>query len=167
MRIIEKSELTMRLDEKKRALANRRIRVMVIDDSSTIRQIITNALALDPGIEVVGCAEDAFQAREMILELDPDVLTLDIIMPKMDGLTFLKKLMMHLPKPIIIVSTVAREGSKQRLRAQDIGAVEVIDKEDLKFYDGLDTASQILARAVKAAAITYVNKKSVEEIGNI
>ena len=167
MRLIERSELTLRIDEKKRALASRKIRVMVVDDSSTVRQVIRKALELDKGIEVVGDAEDAYEARELIMELDPDVLTLDIIMPKMDGLTFLKKLMLHFPKPIIIVSTIAREGSKQKMRAQDMGAVDVIDKEDLKLYQGLDKASAILSKSVRSAAMTMVKKKSVEEIAHI
>ena len=167
MRMIERSELTKRIDEKKRALASRKIRVMVVDDSSTVRQIIKKALELDDGIEVVGDAEDAYEARELIMELDPDVLTLDIIMPKMDGLTFLKKLMLHFPKPIIIVSTIAQEGSKQELRALDMGAVGVIDKEDLKLYLGLDQASAILSKAVRSASMRLVKKKTVEEIGHI
>ena len=167
LRLIERSELTKRIDEKKRALANRKIRVMVVDDSSTIRQIIKKALELDEGIEVIGEAEDAYEARELIMELDPDVITLDIIMPKMDGLTFLKKLMLHFPKPIIIVSTIAREGSKQKMRAQDIGAAGVIDKEDLKLYKGLEKASAILSKAVRNASITMVKKKTQKEIGHI
>lgn len=167
MNLIERSELTKQIDAKKRSLADRKIRVMIIDDSSTIRKIIKNALQLDPGIEVIGDAEDAYQAREMILEIDPDVITLDIIMPKMDGLTFLKKLMLHFPKPIIIISTIAKEGSKQRQRAKEIGAVDVIDKEDLQYFKGLETATAILSKAVKAAAITHVKKRSTVEIGHI
>ena len=167
MRLIERSEQTKQIDAKKRAIASRKIRVMVVDDSSTVRQVIRKALELDSGIEVVGDAEDAYEARERIMELDPDVLTLDIIMPKMDGLTFLKKLMLHFPKPIIIVSTVARDGSKQKQRAEDMGAVGVIDKEDLKLYQGLDNASAILSKAVRSAALTMVKRKSAEEIGHI
>jgi len=167
MRMIERSELTRQIDAKKRAIADRKIRVMVVDDSSTVRQVIRKALELEAGIEVVGDAEDAYEAREMIMELDPDVLTLDIIMPKIDGLTFLKKLMLHFPKPIIIVSTIARDGSKQKKRAEDMGAVDVIDKEDLKLYQGLNTASSILAKAVRNAAVMIVKKKSVQEIGHI
>ncbi|MFQ5431684.1 MAG: response regulator [Nitrospinota bacterium] len=167
MRLIERSELTKQIDAKKRAIASRKIRVMVVDDSSTVRQIIKKALELDDGIEVVGDAEDAYEAREMLMELDPDVLTLDIIMPKMDGLTFLKKLMLHFPKPIIIVSTIASDGSKQKMRAQDMGAVDVIDKEELKLYQGLDKASSVLIKAVRSAAVMMVKKRSVEEIGHI
>ena len=167
VRLIERSELTKQIVEKKQALANRKIRVMVVDDSSTVRQIIKKALELDAGIEVVGDAEDAYEARQMIMELDPDVLTLDIIMPKMDGLTFLKKLMLHFPKPIIIVSTIARDGSKQKMRAEDMGAVNVIDKAELKLYEGLEKASSVLIKAVRSASVMMVKKRSADEIGHI
>ncbi len=167
MRIIEKSEQTKDLENKKKMLDKRKIRVLVVDDSSTIRQIITKALVLDPGIEVVGEAENPYVAREKVLELDPDVITLDIIMPKMDGVTFLKKLMMFQPKPVIIVSSVAQKGSKHRARANIIGAVDVLDKEDLKLYQGLETASAILTQKVKMAAMSHVKKKTAEEIGHI
>lgn len=165
--IIQKSDLTKRLEEKKQSLTGRKVRVLVVDDSSTVRRIISSALRLDPDIEVVGEAEDAYQAREKILDLDPDVITLDIIMPKMDGITFLKKLMMFNPKPIIIISSTAQEGSKQRMRAKDVGAVDVIDKEELKLYRGLETASRVLVNKVKSAALAYVSKKSQSDIGHI
>ncbi len=167
MRPIEKSELTRELEEKKKSLTARKIRVLVVDDSLTIRQIISKAISTDPGMEVAGQAADAYEARSSILELDPDVITLDIIMPKMDGLAFLKKLMMHFPKPVIVVSSVAQEGSKQRSRARMIGAVEVIDKEDLKMYQGLGTAASILCGKIRLAALTSVKKRTEAEIGHI
>ncbi|MEE8483129.1 MAG: response regulator [Nitrospinota bacterium] len=167
MRMIEKSEQTQALENKKKTLDKRKIRVLVVDDSATIRQIITKALVLDPGIEVVGEAENPYVAREKLLELDPDVITLDIIMPKMDGVTFLKKLMMFQPKPVIIVSSVAQKGSKHRMRANSIGAVDVLDKEDLKLYQGLETASAILTQKVRLAAMSHVKKKTADEIGHI
>lgn len=167
MRMIQKSELTMQLEAKKKDLAGRRIRVLVVDDSSTVRNILRKALELDQEIHVVGEAEDAFDARNKILELDPDVITLDIIMPKLDGVSFLKKLMVHYPKPVIIVSSVAQKGSKMRLRAQDIGAVDVVDKEDLKLYQGMDTVNRILSAKIKMAAHIHVKKRNAEEVANI
>lgn len=101
------------------------------------------------------------------MELDPDVITLDIIMPKMDGLAFLKKLMMHFPKPVIVVSSVAQEDGKQRSRARMIRAVEVIDKEDLKMYQGLGTAAPLLCGKIRLAALTSVKKRTEAEIGHI
>jgi two-component system chemotaxis response regulator CheB len=167
MRMIQKSELTLQLEAKKKDMVGRKIRVLIVDDSSTVRNILRKALEMDAEIHVVGEAEDAFDARTKILELDPDVITLDIIMPKLDGVSFLKKLMVHYPKPVIIVSSVAQKGSKMRLRAQDIGAVDVLDKEDLKLYQGLDTVQKILSAKIKMAAVTHVKKRSAEEVANI
>ncbi len=167
LRLIEKSEMTKQLEEKKKDMIGRKIRVMVVDDSPTIRQIITKAISADPEIHVVGEAGDPYEARSMMLEINPDVLTLDIIMPKMDGVTFLKKLMIHMPLPVIVVSSVAQKGSNQRLRAQEIGAFDVIDKEDLKMYQGLSTATQILTSKIKMAALTHVKKRTEAEIGHI
>ncbi|MBI4665326.1 MAG: response regulator [Nitrospinae bacterium] len=167
MRMIQKSELTQQLEAKKRDLAGRKIRTLIVDDSSTVRSILRKALEMDDEIHVVGEAEDAFDARTKIVELDPDVITLDIIMPKLDGVSFLKKLMIHYPKPVIIVSSVAQKGSKMRFRAQDIGAVDVVDKEDLKLYQGLDTVQRVLSAKVKMAAHTHVKKRNHEEVANI
>lgn len=167
MRMIQKSELTIQLEAKKKDLVGRRIRVLIVDDSSTVRNILRKALEMDQEIHVVGEAEDAFDARNKILELDPDVITLDIIMPKLDGVSFLKKLMVHYPKPVIIVSSVAQKGSKMRLRAQDIGAVDVVDKEDLKLYQGMDTVQKILSAKIKMASVTHVKKRSIEDVANI
>jgi two-component system chemotaxis response regulator CheB len=166
-RLIERSEMTLKVEAKKKALEGRKIRVLVVDDSSTIRQIIVSAISSDPRIEVVGEAADPYHAREMVLELDPDVITLDIIMPKMDGITFLKKLMLYQPKPVIIVSSVAQQGSKQRVRAEEIGAVDILDKEDLKLYQGLDTTAQVLVPKIIAAAQSIVRKKNKEDIHHI
>lgn len=167
IRPIMKSEQTAQIEAKKKDLAGRRVRTLIVDDSSTVRSILSKALSMDPEIEVVGEAEDAFEARSMILELDPDVITLDIIMPKLDGVSFLKKLMIHLPKPVIIVSSVAQKGSKMRLRAQDIGAVDVVDKEDLKLYQGIETVKNILAKKVKAAALAVVGKRQKEDVASL
>lgn len=167
LRYIEKSDLTRQLEEKKKDLAGRKIRLMVVDDSPTVRSIIKKAVASDPDIHVVGEAGDPFEARAQMLELDPDVITLDIIMPRMDGVSFLKKLMLHLPKPVIVVSSVAQKGSSQRSRAQDIGAFDVIDKEDLKLYQGLDTITKVLVPKIKLAANTIVKKRTEAEIGHI
>ncbi len=165
--MIQKSALTKQLEEKKKDLVGRKIRVLIVDDSSTVRSILRRALSADPEIHVVGEAENAFDARNKILELDPDVITLDIIMPKLDGVSFLKKLMVYYPKPVIIVSSVAQKGSKMRLRADEIGAVEVLDKEDLKLYQGIETVTRLLAPKIKMAAIKIVGKKEIDQVKNI
>ena len=164
IRKIQKSVQTKEIESKKKDLSKRKIKVLVIDDSIIVRKIIADALSTDDGIEVVGCAENPYQAREMILEYDPDVLCLDIIMPRMDGLTFLKKLFLYKPKPTIIISTVAQEGSKLREQAFAIGAVDVIDKEDLNLYTGLDVVRSILTSKIRTASTTWVKKKSTQEL---
>ena len=96
----------------------RKIRVLIVDDSAVVRQIFTRELARDPEIEVVGTAADPFVARDMIVQLKPDVITLDIEMPRMDGLTFLRKLMQSLPLPVIIVlSSLTARGGELALEA--------------------------------------------------
>jgi two-component system chemotaxis response regulator CheB len=144
-----------------------RIKVLIVDDSSIVRNLLTKAMENEPDIQVVGAAKDAYEAREMLLERGPDVMTLDIIMPKMDGVTFLKKLMVYYPLPVIICSTIAKAGSQAELRSDKIGAVDVIDKESLNLYHGLETVKQILIPKIRAAAKTKVFKKSKGEVASI
>lgn len=104
------------------------VRVIVIDDSAVVRQVLSSSIALDRQIEVVGVATDPFDARDKIVNLRPDVVTLDIEMPKMDGLTFLKKLMKFYPIPVIVVSTLSQKGSDAAYQAMASGAVDVVGK---------------------------------------
>jgi two-component system chemotaxis response regulator CheB len=106
----------------------RKTRVLIVDDSAIVRRMLSNALQHEPDIEVVGLASDPFVARDLIVAHKPDVLTLDIEMPKMDGLTFLRQLMAHRPMPVIIVSSVTQEGSAASFDALSAGAVDVIAK---------------------------------------
>jgi two-component system chemotaxis response regulator CheB len=145
----------------------RKIKVLIVDDSAIVRNLLSKAMADEADIQVIGQAKDAFEAREMLLELGPDVVTLDIIMPKMDGVTFLKKLMVYHPLPVIICSTIAKSGSQAELRSDKIGAVDVIDKESLNLYNGLDTVKKVLIPKIRNAARTTVHKKSKEEVASI
>lgn len=145
----------------------RKIKVLIVDDSAIVRNLLAKAMADEPDLVVVGQAKDAFEAREMLLELGPDVITLDIIMPKMDGVTFLKKLMVYHPVPVIICSTIAKSGSQAEFRSDKIGAVDVIDKESLNLYGGLETVKKVLIPKLRAAARTVVRKKSKEEVAGI
>jgi two-component system chemotaxis response regulator CheB len=129
---------------------SRRIRVLVIDDSALVRKAITDALTDDPEIEVVGSACDAYVAREKIERLDPDVITLDLEMPRMDGLTFLRILMEHHPLPVVVVSSLTQEGSQAAMDAVEAGAVDVLAKPDGTLSIG--TLADRLAYHVKAAA---------------
>lgn len=131
-------------------MPSRKIRVLVVDDSAVARKIISDGLASDRDIEVVGTAMDPFIAREKILSLEPDVITLDIEMPRMDGLTFLKLIMRHRPMPVIVMSSMTKEGSEKALEALQCGAVDVMGKPNGSFSSFTDGAT--LAQKVKAAA---------------
>ena len=110
-----------------------KIRVLIVDDSALMRQVLTSLLSKDPDIEVIGSAPDPFIAREKIKALHPDVLTLDVEMPKMDGLTFLEKLMRGHPMPVVMVSSLTEAGCQTTLRALELGAVDFMAKPRLTF----------------------------------
>jgi two-component system chemotaxis response regulator CheB len=105
-----------------------KIRVLIVDDSAIVRKVLTDALSGEADIEVVGTAPDPFVARDKILSLQPDVLTLDIEMPRMDGVTFLKKLMHHHPMPVIVISSLGLASSRAALEALEAGAIDVLAK---------------------------------------
>ncbi len=139
-----------------------KIKVLVVDDSAIVRKIFSEELSKYPDIEVVGVAPDPFVARDKILSLKPEVLTLDIEMPRMDGLTFLRKLMKHYPIPTIIVSSLTPKGGKMTLEALDIGAVDVIAKPGASYTVG-DMSSQ-LAEKIRAAARARVVKHESRDV---
>src|SRR3989442_507927 len=111
-------------------MSNRRIRVLIVDHSALVRKVLAASLAADPEIEVVGTALDPYSARDKILQLNPDVLALDLDMPRMDGLSFLKLIMKHRPMPVIIVSSLTAGSSAKLLKAFQAGAVDVAAKPD-------------------------------------
>ncbi|HTC54676.1 MAG TPA: chemotaxis response regulator protein-glutamate methylesterase [Steroidobacteraceae bacterium] len=129
-----------------------KVRVLIIDDSAYARQIITEILSADPGIEVVGCASDAHVAREMIRRLNPDVLTLDVEMPRMDGLTFLRNLMRLRPMPVVMVSSLTERGAEVTLEALAVGAVDFLPKPHVDLGATLRDYAGDLITKVKAAA---------------
>ncbi|MBU2429589.1 MAG: chemotaxis response regulator protein-glutamate methylesterase [Proteobacteria bacterium] len=114
----------------------RDIKVLIVDDSAVVRKVFSEQLSRQRGIAVVGTAPDPYVAREKIVQLKPDVITLDIEMPRMDGITFLKKLMKHYPLPVIIVSSLSTKGSKIALEALSLGALEVISKPNSAYSVG-------------------------------
>ena len=132
------------------------IRVLVVDDSALVRKVFLDELSREPGIEVVGTAPDPYVAREKIIQLKPDVVTLDVEMPRMDGITFLKKLMRYYPLPVIVVSSLTQRNSKLALEALAGGALEVIAKPSASYSVGdmcLQLADKIRAVArVRVAA---------------
>lgn len=128
----------------------RPIRVLVVDDSAVVRKLVSEALKSDPEIEVVGTAVDPYVARDKIKDLNPDVLTLDLEMPRMDGLTFLKILMEQRPLPVIIMSSLSQKGSDYALEALRLGAFDVLAKPGGPYSFG-DLGPQLIAR-IKASA---------------
>jgi two-component system chemotaxis response regulator CheB len=130
----------------------KKIKVLVVDDSSTMRGLIATALARDPEIEVVGQAEDPIQARQAIKALNPDVVTLDVEMPNMNGIEFLEKIMRLRPMPVIMVSTLTGRGADETIQALAIGAIDCIEKP----RPGNDHAFEELPYKVKIAASARV-----------
>ncbi len=126
------------------------IKVLVVDDSAVVRRTFVEALSKEKDIEVVGTAPDPYVARDKIVRLKPDVITLDIEMPRMDGITFLRKLMAHHPLPVIIVSSLTPKGSTLAMEALDVGAVEVVSKPSSSY--SLGEMSVQLADKIRAAA---------------
>ncbi len=127
-----------------------KIRVLVVDDSATVRRMVTDALSVDPDIEVVGTAMDPYIAKDKILALKPDVITLDLEMPRMDGLTFLRILMERHPIPVVIMSSLTQPGSLKAIEAMQQGAVEVLGKPGTSYSIG-DLGPQLILK-IKAAA---------------
>ena len=135
----------------------RKIKVLIVDDSAIVRKILTESLSAEPDIEVVGAAPDPFIARDKILRLEPDVLTLDIEMPRMDGLTFLKKLMQARPLPVIVISSIAQSSSRAAIDALANGAVEVLAKPSGPYSVGEFRTK--LGDKIRAAAATRPRRR--------
>ena len=136
-----------------------KIRVLIIDDSLLIRKVLTEILNSSSDIEVVGAAEDPLIAREMIKELNPDVLTLDIEMPRMDGITFLRNLMRLRPMPVVMISALTESNAEVTLTALELGAVDFIAKPTMDVENALlnDYAEDIIAK-VKVAAQSNIRR---------
>ncbi|MDR1545586.1 MAG: chemotaxis response regulator protein-glutamate methylesterase [Deltaproteobacteria bacterium] len=140
------------------------IKVLVVDDSAIVRKIFTEQLSQAMDIEVVAAAPDPYVARDKILELKPDVVTLDIEMPRMDGLTFLRKIMTHHPLPVIIVSSLTPKGSAMALEALDCGAVEVLAKPGGAFSVG-EMGAQLVDKIRAAARVRVVKRVPNADVG--
>jgi two-component system, chemotaxis family, protein-glutamate methylesterase/glutaminase len=134
------------------------LKVLIVDDSATVRQVLSRELAKDPGLQVVGAAPDPFAARELMQLHHPDILTLDLEMPRLDGLSFLKRLMEHRPMPVIVVSSLTPQGSALALQALEAGALDVLGKPGIAYGVG-ELVPQLIAR-LKALGRVRVAKKT-------
>jgi len=141
-------------------MSGNKIRVLIVDDSALIRGVMTEILSEDPEIEVVGAAPDPYVARDKIKTLNPDVLTLDVEMPKMDGLTFLQKLMAARPMPVVMVSSLTEKGAATTMQALESGAVDFVTKPTVDIQHGLEDLSRQITSKVKAAAQATVKKRT-------
>ncbi len=139
-----------------------KIKVLIVDDSAIVRKIFTEVLSRESDLEVVGTAPDPYVARDRIVQARPDVITLDVEMPRMDGLTFLKKIMHYHPLPVIIVSSLTPRGSKMALQALELGAVEVLGKPDGAFSVG-DLGAELVQKVRAAAHVRFNRKKSTDQ----
>lgn len=136
-------------------MTTKQVRVLVVDDSAAMRQLLKSILT-DGGLDVVGVAKDPLDAREKIKQLDPDVITLDVEMPRMDGLTFLEKLMRLHPMPVIMVSSLTQKSADATFRALELGAIDFVAKPAMDTLRGLQECSDEIVSKVKAAAGAHV-----------
>jgi len=143
-----------------------RVRVLIVDDSALVRRILTEVLSTDPGIEVIGTASDAYIARDKIKQLNPDVLTLDVEMPKMDGVTFLRNLMRLRPMPVVMVSSLTEHGAEVTLDALAVGAVDYLPKPKIDIAATLTDYADELRAKIRSAATARVRPYTGAAAGN-
>lgn len=142
-------------------MSTKKIKVLIVDDSAVVRQTLAAILSSDPKIEVLDTAVDPFYAAKIMQNEVPDVITLDIEMPRMDGLTFLRKIMRQHPIPVVIISSLTTEGTMTALRALEYGAVEIITKPQLGTKQFIEESRIKLCDVVKAAAKARLSKKNI------
>ena len=136
----------------------KKISVLVIDDSALVRKLLTDIINSRSDMEVIGAAPDPIIAREMIRTLNPDVLTLDVEMPKMDGLEFLEKLMRLRPMPVVMVSTLTERGSETTFRALELGAIDFVAKPKMDIHHGLEAYADEITSKIRTASMARVRR---------
>lgn len=134
-----------------------KIRVLIVDDSAVIRKLLEKIFSTSPDIEVVGTASDPYIARDKLVQLKPDVMTLDVEMPRMDGISFLEKVMQHFPTRTIIFSSLAKTGSETYFRALEAGAIEILEKPSIDVSQSMEGLAQMIVEKVKAVAKARLN----------
>ncbi len=138
-----------------------KIKVLIVDDSALVRKVLTEILSSDPEIEVVGTAVDPLAARDKIKQLNPDVLTLDVEMPKMDGITFLANIMRLRPMPVVMISSLTEKGADITFQALEIGAIDFVSKPKIDVAHGMEEYAETIIEKVKVASKAKVRSKDV------
>lgn len=139
-------------------MSKKKIRVIVVDDSALVRGLLAEIINRQPDMECIGAANDPLIAREMIRELNPDVITLDVEMPKMDGIEFLSRLMRLRPMPVVMISTLTAQGAEVTLRALELGAVDFVAKPRIGVASGLNELGQEIVEKIRVAAVAHVHR---------
>lgn len=142
-----------------------KIKVLIVDDSALIRSVMTEIISSQSDMEVVGVAPDPLVARELIKQTNPDVLTLDVEMPKMDGLDFLEKLMRLRPMPVLMISSLTERGSEITMRALELGAVDFVTKPKLSIQSGMREYAELISEKIRAASKARIKPKIVLPAG--
>ncbi len=145
----------------------KKIKVMIIDDSAVVRQTMEKIIASDKQLSVIATAQDPFVAARKMTKEVPDVITLDVEMPRMDGITFLKKLMVQYPIPVVICSSLTEKGSETAVKALEYGAIDVIHKPNIGAKQYLEEAKILICDSIKAAAQANVKKKKIKPVAGI
>jgi two-component system chemotaxis response regulator CheB len=138
-----------------------KIKVLIVDDSALIRSVMSEIISSQPDMEVVGVAPDPLVARELIKQTNPDVLTLDVEMPKMDGLDFLEKLMRLRPMPVLMVSSLTERGSEITMRALELGAVDFVTKPKISIQSGMREYTELIADKIRAASKARIRARTL------
>lgn len=136
------------------------IRVLIVDDSATARTVLSEALSKDKEIEIIGTAPDAYVARDKIVQLKPDMICLDVEMPRMDGISFLRKIMKHYPIPVLMVSSLTQKGAEVTFDALEAGAIDYVAKPHSHIYDGINEIEKELIQKVKMVASSNLSART-------
>ncbi|MBR7783076.1 protein-glutamate methylesterase/protein-glutamine glutaminase [Undibacterium luofuense] len=139
-----------------------KIKVLIVDDSALIRSVMSEIIGSQPDMEVVGVAPDPIVARELIKQTNPDVLTLDVEMPRMDGLDFLEKLMRLRPMPVVMVSSLTERGSEITMRALELGAVDFVTKPKLSIQSGMREYAEMIADKIRIASKVRIRPRTIQ-----
>jgi len=142
-------------------MIKKRIRVLIVDDSAVVRNVLTKILDTDSEIKVIGTASDPYIAAAKMRDEIPDVITLDIEMPRMDGLTFLKKIMTQHPLPVVVISSLTGEGTETAIKALEYGAIDIITKPKLSTREFFEESKVTICEVVKAAGSAKLTRKKI------